>query len=102
MNINPKTFTIKDSFMKATHTPGPWIRKGEQVWNQNEPMYYAAANFDCIMPSQTLEANARLIATAPDLFDLCERSLLALDEDSFPMLREQLRLAIAKVTGSAT
>jgi len=42
--------------MKVAHTPGPWIRKGEQVCNHHEVMYCAAANFDCIMPSQTLEA----------------------------------------------
>ena len=67
------------------------------MWNAYEVMYIAAANFDCISPSQTLEANARLIAEAPELLWLCERSLLALDEDSFPMLREQLRDSIAKV-----
>jgi len=55
--------------MTVAHTPGPWIRKGEQVCNHHEVMYCAAANFDCIMPSQTLEANARLIAAAPTLLE---------------------------------
>ena len=86
--------------MSADHTPGPWICRGEQVWSAYEVMYIAAANFDCISPSQTLEANARLIAEAPELLRLCERSLLALDEDSFPMLREQLRNTIARVEGA--
>ncbi len=58
--------------MKAAHTPGPWIRKGEQVWNEYEPMYVAAANFDCIMPSQTLIANAKLIAAAPRMLATLE------------------------------
>ena len=49
----------------SKHTPGPWIRKGENVWNDVEMMYHAAPNFDTISPSQVLIANAKLIAAAP-------------------------------------
>lgn len=34
---------------------------------------------------------ARLLTAAPELALLCERCLLALDEDCFPMLRERIR-----------
>jgi len=87
--------------MKATHTPGPWIRKGEQVCNHHEVMYCAAANFDCIMPSQTLEANARLIAAAPTLLDtlrLLELQLArpyAPDSDMQAVMLAAARAAVA-------
>jgi hypothetical protein len=70
--------------MKVAHTPGPWIRKGEQIWNQNEAMYCAAANFDCIMPSQTLEANARLIAASPTLLETLQLLELQLSRPYAP------------------
>jgi hypothetical protein len=55
-----------------SHTPAPWKAKGETVWNADEVMYVAAKNFDIISPSQTLTANARLIAAAPDLLAACK------------------------------
>lgn len=42
--------------------------------------------------------DARLLAAAPELLNLCEKSLLALHEDDFPSLREALRNAITKAT----
>lgn len=55
--------------MRTQHTPGPWIKQGEAVWNADEVMYVAATIFGIINPSQTLEANARLIAAAPTMLE---------------------------------
>ncbi len=86
--------------MKKMHTPGPWRYQFEhgsyiiEAPSQTEP-----DKMHLVAELVSIE-DTKLIATAPELFYLCERSLLALDEDSFPMLREQLRHAIAKVDGS--
>jgi hypothetical protein len=64
-------------------------------------MYCAAANFDCIMPSQTLEANARLIAAAPTLLEtlrLLELQLAmpyAPDSDMQAVMLAAARAAVA-------
>jgi hypothetical protein len=47
------------------------------------------------------DANAALIASAPELLDLCERALRALHEDDFPLLREDIRKGMAKAEGRA-
>ena len=41
----------------------------------------------------------RLIAAAPIMFNLCQRALLALDEEYFPQLRDELRDVIKHVDG---
>ena len=48
-----------------------------------------ATTSDSATPQQ-----AELLAAAPALLELCRRSLRALDEDSFPQLRDDLRAAI--------
>jgi hypothetical protein len=42
------------------------------------------------------QSDAALIEAAPMLLDLCRRALRALDEDSYPQLRDDLREAIDK------
>lgn len=42
------------------------------------------------------QTDAALIEIAPKLLDLCRRALRALDEDSYPQLRDDLREAIDK------
>jgi len=91
--------------MKAAHTPGPWSVRG-QAGNTGHGVADSTGRSICSVPSNGTRphternANVTLIAAAPNLFHLCERSLLALEEDAFPMLREQLRNAIAMVNGS--
>ena len=81
-----------------THTPGPW---------ECSPTSHYAHDYRLGIPGRQMPferggtqqyANARLIAAAPELLDLCYRSLQALEEDLFPLLRENLRIAIAKAT----
>jgi len=102
----------------AKHTPG--------YWNVEHPygepgVYVAGPNTGLIAklyePDRgmfnidrpvSIEANARLIAAAPDLLKACEVALFALGEcvvgreklcDLFPVKVEALRAAIAKAEG---
>ena len=86
------------------HTPGPWINDGTTISARPDPensLTYVApiCTMDEDWTPELLAANARLIALAPDLLDLCERSLRALSEDDFPSLRDDLREAIRRATG---
>jgi hypothetical protein len=61
----------------SKHTPGPWFaEKGEwwQVWH-NEGIAHIAKASKGVEPDQTGEANARLIAAAPDLLEALKESL---------------------------
>jgi hypothetical protein len=62
-----------------SHTPGPWTAKGEKVCNADEVMYVAAKNFNTINPSQRLDANAKLIAAAPELLQALKCALADLE-----------------------
>ena len=56
----------------AKHTPGPWLvgsREDQTIWADS----LRVATVDC--PRKEWRANARLIAAAPDLLDMCERLL---------------------------
>ena len=68
------------------HTPGPWDR---DPYNDNliivkgsNPYLYIIAEVDPVASSEItdfeIEANARLIAAAPDLLEACKESLNAL------------------------
>ena len=67
----------------ATHTPGPWRAEGQMVLEPNTGNVIAGPgrNFGLINPSQTLNANARLIAAAIPLLDVVKR-IYALDRDT--------------------
>ena len=64
---------------KSKHTPGPWRVEaaGEKVIEADTTDVIAQPghNFSIINPSQTLQANARLIAAAPDLLAALERKM---------------------------
>ena len=81
----------------SKHTPGPWIRKGENVWNDVEMMYHAAPNFDAISPSQVLIANAKLIAAAPDLLASVKELLNCIDSNRDWEEAKRARAALTKV-----
>ena len=55
----------------SDHTPGPWVVKGSKVWEEKH--FYKARRGIVAEPSISwrdsaeFEANARLIAAAPDL-----------------------------------
>lgn len=82
--------------MSAQHTPGPWrVGGGTGLLNQLaiEPSIGCAYG-----KGNEVEANARLMAAAPELLKACRMALYALkgrEHDQF------LRDAIAKATGRA-
>lgn len=60
------------------HTAGPWFVSGDDQHEQ--PQIHAdaggmvaIATHECVMPRTELEANARLIAAAPELLSLLQR-----------------------------
>ena len=93
----------------SAHTPGPWvtIRSGmrdnsavatieEKPPEMEEPNYWLVAQANTLRDEW--EANARLIAAAPDLLEALEMLL------EFPKTGPAItaaRAAIAKATGSA-
>lgn len=91
----------------SKHTPGPWIivdtQRGDAIVNALIDDESGAAMYDPIVDGGIdTEANAQLIAAAPDLLAACEAaeswfsgSALSAQEQ---VLVEQLRAAIAKAT----
>jgi hypothetical protein len=108
--------------MPIQHTPGPWEARPFLTPNEDDdPLgiyiidkatdltnrYHKAMDLEAgsheeqaYLDAIHLEnaANARLISTAPELLELCEEALRALQhEDNFPILKDKLRAAIDKV-----
>ena len=91
------------------HTPRPWLVEGRTVYALNDDGYnrFSALVQDAHTPGDELEANARLMAAAPELLKACEEALDDLvDEDGVyfsgdESLVKQLRAAIAKALGEA-
>lgn len=81
------------------HTPGPWkatftaTSPSREVWANSGPV--------TVLSVTTTEANARLIAAAPDLLVACEAALTLLENSPLANSEtaEQLRVALAKAQG---
>ena len=109
----------------SKHTPGPWmLRSWKAAHGGNEPKYWIAhrgfvhdrlymegkvyelrTGQNKLLAIPMTEANARLIAAAPELlealqaYDAWSAKVLPNDED-LRALREKIRAAIAKATRS--
>ena len=102
--------------MGAKHTPGPW-----EATLGASGMTAVEADNGTIVASYVSEANARLIASAPELLEAAKSGFLAVvglkmaiavesngwqwpDDapDTVPIPAENLRAAIAKATGEAS
>ena len=76
--------------MHETHTPGPWIYKGT-AGQHDYAVYAEATGRDVALVRDFDEANARLIAAAPDLLAACSYALTGLlangdrDEETIAM-----------------
>lgn len=93
------------------HTPGPWFYNGDEGnntarsgFNINTADHILAELPDDDLPSQTLEANARLMAAAPELYTLLKEIFDAgiLDPtppDSANSLHTEAKALIAKAEG---
>lgn len=99
---------------RATFSPGPWdvlSRPKDYIQLYTQAYAYEVTAEDTTLPiadvmGDAAEANARLIAAAPDLFDvvqmLCELDGLISHEDivaGLPIILEHARAAIAKAEG---
>jgi hypothetical protein len=84
------------------HTPGPWLVEGRTVYALNDDGYnrFSALVQDAHTPGDELEANARLIAAAPELLEF---ALLFLERNGADetWMTAQARAAIAKARGEA-
>ena len=83
---------------KSKHTPGPWgvtrLQGVEYVTIDGGRVSVAR-----VSALKTGEANARLIAAAPELLAALELALIAIDEDAAPKVAGMARAAIAKARG---
>ena len=95
-----------------THTPGPWkvspVLPGYYEWVRNSDGHLVA---DCasILPSEECEANAALIAAAPEMLGALEDLVHDIevyefegdfeDDDDFKTTVDKARAAIAKARG---
>jgi hypothetical protein len=97
--------------METKHTPGPWeawdgsLDGFDGEWDVAGPDQCSIASMssttkDAKYP-RNKEANAKLIAAAPDLLYACERAVYMVDACPFEgslTVAEQMRAAIAKAT----
>ncbi len=93
---------------KAKHTPGPWT---VETWNDGQARIWANGqmiakvipyNDDKKPLTENEQANARLIAAAPQLLEAAWLALEKLETaGEYPRLREELRAAIASATGES-
>ncbi len=90
------------------HTPGPWVVIGEQVYAPDDcdhhPVADCTTNHSC-RDEWDVEANARLIAAAPDLLEALQHIQRCIPLGGFAQIHHksdtwaQIDAAIAKATG---
>ncbi len=83
------------------HTPGPWTYDAANTGSILHPYGVVQVGGE----SEEREANARLIAAAPELLEVAKRMLafeqrLLASNDGGPQLASDIRAAIAKAEGS--
>lgn len=88
--------------MNAQHTPGPWRAAGEHVFSVTGRLTVTYCNYGV---EAEREANARLIATTPELLELAYQYLSDLRRppagDSLQRRIERVEKVIARATGAA-
>jgi len=90
----------------ANHTPGPWSVVELTPNTVQTPSGRISVNWNATHDDgkrlNEAEANARLIAAAPELLDALELALEIIEATgpgSYPVAEEQIRAAIAKAKG---
>ena len=85
----------------ATHTPGPWKVSSHQTQIHSE-RYGLVAALQRFTEKSTTHANARLIAAAPEMYEVLSELLDTLEMSKgygFDEEYEKLREVLAKVEG---
>ena len=89
---------------RATFTPGPWHAHGTKVstWETQDEIDFHG---DEVIAETGFNANARLIAAAPDLLEQCKlfekvlTHLINSGDSGADLERDKLREVLAKVEG---
>ena len=86
----------------SKHTPGPWhVFKDSSIYSKHAD--YTLAEIVAGMTDEECDANARLIAAAPELLKALQAALDALRGsagfDEINNAKKQVKAAIAKATG---
>ena len=87
---------------RATHTPGPWGYSEGEIYRGNNPIASVIPSFGWFRKTAEDEANARLIAAAPEMFEVLSELLDTLEMSKsygFDEEYEKLREVLAKVEG---
>lgn len=88
-------------------TPGPWMLSGRTVYALNDQGFnrFSALVQDAHAPAYELNANARLIAAAPELLEALEQAVTSMQDSGYQnshVAVRAARAAIAKATGEQT
>jgi len=110
LNIGGKIMTEKKgeavAQKAARHTPGPWEILGFGHIYSATAINIASTRGSLVLELNEMEANARLIAAAPDLLEACKEALAAIqgewiNEEDSSRIEAQLEAAIRKATDEA-
>lgn len=87
--------------MNTQHTPGPWYVQKSHKRN----IMYDGEIIATARPDKEAEANARLIAAAPELLENLARIIDRIEEsglqDNFPSAYKRAKAAINAATGNS-
>jgi hypothetical protein len=92
---------------RATFTPGPWVVMGKAVLEATRyrEILWLGHNTRSAIPKEEKNANARLIAAAPELLEQCKlfekvlTHLINSGDSGADLERDKLREVLAKVEG---
>ena len=89
----------------ATHTPGPWGYSEGEIYRGNNPIASVIPSFGWFRKTAEDEANARLIAAAPAMYEVLREVLIEYEAEAkaegwdLPTTGEIIREVLAKVEG---
>ena len=84
----------------SKHTAGPWLREGRFVYALRDTFFDCCVQGPPNTPIEEKEANARLIAAAPDLLEALKDMVRYLDNNGKETdVSELARYAIRKAEG---
>jgi hypothetical protein len=90
--------------MKTHYSPGPWHTQGCTIYAGKNRVAQTWDTWYDGLPTPTMEADAGLIAAAPEMLAALEMALESLDAVDVPQewdCRSKVRAAIAKARGGA-
>jgi len=94
---------MREYKMRSQHTPAPWIYSGIKNEEKVSVTIFSGENGNLVGTITTTNANANLIAAAPDLLDALKALMVTEDMLRNPkcQVMQSARRAIAKAQGEA-